>query len=210
MHGVSPEEAYARSLVAINEMIDHLLDCGVENVSGWATSDRTGMRSEGELILIMKVLRTFLHKVSATYPQRGIRFRTIGARDRLEAFDSGFCREVEAAERATRHGRATVFLLVDYSSREELVRAYRRLQEAGEPLDGLTPERLAGFLDTHGAPDPDLVIRPGGCPRLSGLYAFQTANAEVHVLDDVMMPDFTTDILDDLLARYAARRSALA
>jgi undecaprenyl diphosphate synthase len=187
-------------------MIDHLIDRGVECVSGWAISDRTGMRSQDDLKPVIKAVRAFLRVVSTTYPQRGIRFRAIGARDRLESADDLICQEIEAAERATQDGRATVILLIDYGGREELVRAYRRLCASGDPIADLKPERLAGHLDTAGIPDADLIVRPGGCPRLSGLYPFQAADAEVYVLDDVMMPDLTTDIVDEILDRYAAKR----
>jgi undecaprenyl diphosphate synthase len=184
-------------------MINHLIDRGVEYVSGWSTSDKTGMRSQDELKPVGKALRTFMHMATMTYPQRGIRFRAIGPREKLEALDDLLRQDIEVAERATRDGRTTVIVLIDYGSREELVRAYRRLCASGEPIDALTPERLAGYLDTAGIPDPDLIVRTGGCPRLSGLYAFQAASAQFHVLDDVMAPDFTTDMMDELLDRYA-------
>ncbi len=205
--GCSNLEAYTKSLVATYEVVDHLIDRGVKCVSAWGTSDKQWLRPEEDHRPILKAVRSFLHVVATTYPQRGIKFRAIGARDRLAAFDDLVCRDLERAEAVAQHGEATVLLLLDYGSREEMVRAYRRLHAVGEPLDGLKPERLAGFLDTHGIPDPDLIIRPGGCHRLSGIYAFQSVNAELDVLDDVMMPEFTTDILDELLVRYAARRN---
>lgn len=205
MHGVSNAEAYTRSLIAVDRIINHLIDRGVEYVSGWSTSDKTGMRSQDELKPVGKALRTFMHMASTTYPQRGIKFRAIGPRDKLEALDDLLRQEIEVAERATRNGRKTVIVLIDYGSRDELVRAYRRVCASGEPIAGLTPERLAGYLDTAGIPDPELVVRTGGCPRLSGLYAFQAATAELHVLDDVLMPDFTTDMMDELLDRYVQR-----
>lgn len=203
LHGVSLAETYTRSVLAINRTIDQLIDRGVECVSGWATSDKTEMRSQDDIKPVMKALRAFLHVVTTTYPKRGIRFRVVGARDRLDAVDDLICREIEVAEKETQDGRATVIVLLDYGSRDELVRAYRRLHAAGGGFAGLTPEGLAGFLDTGGLPDPDLIIRSGGCYRLSGLYGFQSTNAEIRVLDDVLMPDFTADMVDELLARYA-------
>ena len=61
------------------------------------------------------------------------------------------------------------------------------------------PEAASAF------PDPDLIIRPGGEQRLSGLMPWQSVYAELY-FTDVLMPDFSPAELDKALADYAERQ----
>jgi undecaprenyl diphosphate synthase len=63
---------------------------------------------------------------------------------------------------------------------------------------------LAGALDTHDIPDPDLVIRTSGETRTSNFLIWQSAYAE-YEFTQTLWPDFTPAELDAILTRFAAR-----
>ena len=54
-----------------------------------------------------------------------------------------------------------------------------------------TSDAIERHLDTHGIPDPDLVIRTSGEQRVSNFLTWQTAYSEF-----VFMPDFWPDFDD--------------
>jgi undecaprenyl diphosphate synthase len=70
--------------------------------------------------------------------------------------------------------------------------------------DAITVETFAGFLDTVGIPDPDLVIRTSGELRLSNFLLWQAAYAELVFLP-CYWPDFGRADLVAALGSYARR-----
>jgi undecaprenyl diphosphate synthase len=98
-----------------------------------------------------------------------------------------------------------VNVCLQYGARDEILRAARALLSEGVNPNALDEEVFAGYLDTKGLPDPDLVIRPGRERRLSNFLLWQSAYAELYFCD-VLWPDFTSAELDKALAEYTARK----
>ena len=75
----------------------------------------------------------------------------------------------------------------------------------GEISPGDIDESLfSAALATHGAPDPDLVVRTGGEYRMSNFLLWQSAYSEFVSLD-CYWPDFDALALGDALREFAAR-----
>jgi undecaprenyl diphosphate synthase len=96
----------------------------------------------------------------------------------------------------------------NYGSRAEIARAARRLAERA--LDGsikpedITPDALAAALDTHGVPDPDLLIRTSGELRLSNFLLWQSAYTEFVFLE-AYWPDFGRELLEQAIEEFRGR-----
>jgi undecaprenyl diphosphate synthase len=72
----------------------------------------------------------------------------------------------------------TVNVFVDYSGREEIALAARRLLSAG--LKGeIDEERFAAFLLTAGQPDPDLIVFAGGSLSPKDFLLWQSSYSEI-------------------------------
>jgi undecaprenyl diphosphate synthase len=96
----------------------------------------------------------------------------------------------------------------NYGSRAEIARAARRLAERAlegtiKPED-ITPDTLSAALDTHGVPDPDLLIRTSGELRLSNFLLWQSAYTEFVFLD-AYWPDFGRDLLQKAIEEFRGR-----
>ena len=93
-------------------------------------------------------------------------------------------------------------------SRDEMIRAVRRL--ARDCADGkVVPETIdetvfESYLDTHGIPDPDLLIRTSGELRLSNYLLWQLAYTEFY-FTEIPWPDFTKEELEKAIAQYNKR-----
>lgn len=57
------------------------------------------------------------------------------------------------------------------------------------------------YLDTHGIPDPDMMIRTSGEQRLSNYLLWQLAYSEFY-FTDVPWPDFTKEELVKAIEEY--------
>ena len=72
-----------------------------------------------------------------------------------------------------------------------------------KPQD-ITPEALSAALDTHGVPDPDLLIRTSGELRLSNFLLWQSAYTEFVFLD-AYWPDFGRELLEQAIDEFRGR-----
>ena len=70
--------------------------------------------------------------------------------------------------------------------------------------DEIGPDTVEAVLDTHGIPDPDLVIRTSGEQRVSNFLTWQTAYSEYVFLPD-FWPDFDRDTFRAAVDEYARR-----
>ena len=81
---------------------------------------------------------------------------------------------------------------------------------AGDLLAGtlkkeeITEDLFAGYLDTKGLPEPDLMIRTSGEQRLSNFMLWQLAYTEFY-FTDVLWPDFNKKELKKAVEYYNGR-----
>ena len=96
-------------------------------------------------------------------------------------------------------------LALNYSGREEIIRAARALAAKGIAPQDITEETFAAELWTAGQPDPDLVIRTSGELRLSNYLLFQSAYSEFY-FTDIYWPDFTPEELEKAIRDLNSRQ----
>lgn len=109
-----------------------------------------------------------------------------------------------AMNRTARCEGMIVNLALNYSGREEILRAARLLMEKGVRPDGVTEEAFRACLYSAGQPDPDLLIRTSGELRISNYLTFQSAYSELY-FTSTYWPDFTPEELRKALRDYAGR-----
>ena len=120
-----------------------------------------------------------------------MKVRVIGDTTRL---DEDIRSRILELEEATKHNGGLNFqIAINYGSRDELVRSIRSLAQdcvdnKQDPAE-ITEAVIERYLDTHGIPDPDLLIRTSGELRLSNYLMWQLAYTEFY-FTDVPWPDF--------------------
>ena len=138
--------------------------------------------------------------------EQGVKVQIIGRRDR---FSEEVRERLLHIEESTKEGnKLTLVLAFDYSSRDELVRATRKVAEKvknGElQVEDINDTTISSHLDTANIPDPDLVIRTSGECRLSNFMLWQASYAEMY-FPQTMWPDFREEAFDKALEEYAQR-----
>jgi undecaprenyl diphosphate synthase len=179
---------------------------GLDALTLYSFSSENWKRPADEVDALMTLCHAHLVEQRDRMIENGIRFRRIGRREGLPA---SVLDAADACEDATAGGTGlTLCLALNYGARAEIVDAARRL--AIDVRDGrLDPSdideaRLAAALDTHGLPDPDLLIRTAGEMRLSNFLLWQISYAEL-VVTDVAWPDFGVGELHLAFAEFAGR-----
>jgi len=173
---------------------------GVKYVSMWVWSTENWERSKEEQEAIFSVFMKGFEKAKEICLKDKIRFKHVGRKDRLP---KDIVTAMDEMERATKDFSDLSFILcVDYGGRDEIVRAVNKVIADGKK--SVTEETFATYLDTHGIPDPDLVIRTSGEMRLSGLMPFQSTYAELYS-SPVLLPDFGVEEFMKAVDEYSRR-----
>ena len=178
---------------ALRRTVEAAPDLGIGTLTVYAFSSDNWRRPRTEVSALMKLFHLYLRRERDRCVENGVRVSVIGRRDRLPAM---VLPEIESVESATRSGtKLHLRLAVDYSAREEIVNAARKLK--GQ----VSRERLS---DALGGPDVDLLIRTGGEKRLSDFLLWETAYAELIFLP-MMWPDFQASDLSAAVAEFHSR-----
>lgn len=176
----------------LRSILTEASNLGIRYLTAYAFSTENWRRPNDEVDFLMGLFSTYLDNEVDYLVEKQVQLRFIGSTSRLSP---ELRRRIEEAESRTAAGTGiTLNLAVDYGGRAEIVHAARQL--AQKVLDGrlsvgdIDEGSFAGALFTHGQPDPDLLIRPGGDMRISNFLLWQLAYAELWITD-VLWPDFT-------------------
>jgi undecaprenyl diphosphate synthase len=189
---------------AVRRTVEAAPSCGISILTLYAFSSDNWRRPGREVSALMKLLGRYLVQERKRCIENGVRLQAIGRRDRLPA---ALVALLEETERKTAHGRRLLLrLAIDYSSRDSMVEAARRLSEEDalpRPHRGgeaITAEKLSALL----GPDVDLLVRTSGEQRLSDFLLWECAYAEI-VFTDRMWPDFSTKDLAGAVEEFHGR-----
>jgi undecaprenyl diphosphate synthase len=155
----------------------------------------------------MGLMKRFIRRDLAELHRNGVRVSVIGERTGVDPELLGLMDETVAL--TSRNTALSLMIAFNYGSRAEIAKAARRLAgrvlEGTIKLDDITPEALAAELDTHGVPDPDLLIRTSGELRLSNFLLWQSAYTEFVFLD-AYWPEFGGELLRHAIDEFRGRQ----
>jgi undecaprenyl diphosphate synthase len=165
-------------------------------------------RPPGEINFLMKLLDSYLRNELPLMQRNNIRLGFIGRCSLLP--QSVQERMAWALEETSRNTGMVLTLALNYSSRSEIVDAFRSMIHAArnnggwEHLLHADEETINKHLYTHNLPELDLVIRTSGELRLSNFLLWQAAYAEIYVTK-TFWPDFRGTHLLEAIADYQQR-----
>lgn len=181
--GLPREAGHRRGAASVRAVIEAAPSEGISVLTLYAFSSDNWKRPQHEVATLMRLLRSYLVRQTARLAREGVRISFLGRRDRLVP---SLIRSMEHAERATAGGlRLHVRIALDYSSRDQILEAIRRMGGTGREV---TREAFA-FALRGSTPEVDLLIRTGGEQRLSDFLLWESAYAELY-FTPCMWPDF--------------------
>jgi undecaprenyl diphosphate synthase len=184
--GLPRTAGHAAGEAALLDVVAGAIEMGISHISAYAFSTENWKRSPEEVRFLMGFNRDVLRRRRDVMHEWGVRVRWAGRRPRLWR---SVITELETAEELTRdNSTCTLTMCVNYGGRAEIAdaaKAIAREVKAGR----LDPEKVsektvARFLDEPDMPDVDLFLRTGGELRTSNFLLWQSAYAEIVVLDE--------------------------
>lgn len=191
---------------SFRRLLEACREVGIPYLTAYAFSAENWRRSPAEVGVLMQLFERYAAREREKLRRTGIRFCLIGNVDDLpEQVRREFLLTVEA----TKENTAMVLnLAVNYGSREEIVRAVRRIasavQEGSLQAEAITADVIDDHLYTAGQPEPDLMIRTSGELRMSNFLLWQSAYTEFF-FTDAYWPDVDRALLDKALSEFAQR-----
>lgn len=200
--GLSRQEGHKAGEKTVREVVTHCRKLGIPLLTLYAFSKENWKRPKEEISALFNLLIKFLNSELSSLLENSIRLRVIGSMDELPLTVRKPL--LFAIKKTAPCKEMIVNLALNYSGRDDIVRACRKCIEDGIKPQELTEELLSNYLYTAGQPDPDLIIRTSGEMRISNFLIFQAAYAEFY-FTDTLWPDFTIADLNKALEEYAKR-----
>jgi undecaprenyl diphosphate synthase len=182
-------------------------DLGIKYLTVYLFSTENWRRSQDEVKALMKLFHSYTRTAIRQARENNMRCRVLGKEDELDDTLRKNLREL--VESSKNNTGLNFQLAINYGSRDEIVRAVRKLSEdvktgrIGDPSQ-ITEETISSYLDTADIPDPDLLIRTSGEMRLSNYLMWQLSYAELY-FTKTPWPAFSKKDLELAIEEYNRR-----
>ena len=204
--GMPRNYGHAQGSKNVERICEEAWRLGIKYLTVYAFSTENWNRPQDEVDALMNLLRRYMKTCLTTKKKNDMKVRVIGDITRLD--EDIRSRILELEEATKNNGGLNFQIAINYGSRDELVRGIRRLAQdcvdnKQDPAE-ITEAVIERYLDTHGIPDPDLLIRTSGEQRLSNFLLWQLAYTEFY-FTDVHWPAFTKEELIKAIEQYNKR-----
>ena len=197
--GLNRTAGHEKGASTVREITTHCSDLGIKYLTLYAFSTENWTRPKLEVEFLMKLLERYFKSELPIYLKNNVKFKAIGD---LTKFSKKLQTIIKDTEQQTSHCTGlTQILALNYGSRDEIVRAVKKLNENNLKI---TEDNLNSCLDTSNIPDVDLLIRTSGEVRISNYLLWQIAYAEMF-FTQTYWPEFTPFELDDIISDFHKR-----
>ncbi len=197
--GLNRTAGHEEGAKTVRRITQYCSDIKVKYLTLYAFSTENWERPKLEVEFLMKLLERYLKKELDVYLKNNIRFKAIGD---LSRFSKSLQKTIfETQDKTANCSGLTQVLALNYGSKNEIVRAVKKLNELQLEV---SEENLESCLDTAGMGDVDVLIRTSGEVRLSNYLLWQNAYAEMF-FTQTYWPDFNESELDDILSDFSKR-----
>ena len=201
--GLPRREGHRRGTEAAKNLVVECRRLGIASLTLYTFSKENWSRPRDEVGFLFDLLVRFLKRELKTLLDNDVQMRVLGE---LSELPLAARKAVQHCVNKTAHCSSMILnLALNYSGRDELVRAVRDIAASGLRPEEVDKQAVSDRLYTAGQPDPDLVIRTSGELRLSNFLLFQSAYAELY-FTETLWPDFDASELKKALDEFASRR----
>jgi len=205
-HGEERLFGHSNGVDSVRETLKCARELGIKYLTLYAFSTENWARPESEIQGLMQLLVASIHSELKALCENGVCLKTIGDVSRLpkDCIDS----LQEAVQKTEANKEITLILALNYSSRDEIIRACNRLAvkvKSGALNPGEIKQKdVEEALDTVNIPDPELLIRTSGEFRVSNFLLWQLAYAEMH-FTKVFWPEFRREHFIEAISDFQSR-----
>ncbi len=204
--GMPRNYGHVQGAKTVEVICEEAYKMGIQYLTVYAFSTENWNRPKDEVDALMKLLRNYMKTCLTTARKNRMCVRVLGDKSGL---DEDIRNRIVELEESTKNNDGLHFqIALNYGGRDEIVRAVRKIvqkaESGGLAPEDVTEEYLSDMLDTHGLPEPDLLIRTCNEQRISNFLLWQLAYTEFY-FTPVAWPDFTREELIKAVEAYNHR-----
>lgn len=193
-------------VTSVRDVVEGADKLGIKYITLYTFSSENWNRPKLEVMAIMELMVTTIHKEVPGFMKNNIRLNAIGDLDMLP---EKCLRELNSAIETTSGNTGVVLTLaLSYSSRREIVSAAKNIAikvKNGElDVNDINEEVFEQNLFTGDMPNPELLIRTSGEYRISNYLLWQIAYAELYFTTK-LWPDFRKEDLYEAVIDFQKR-----
>lgn len=204
--GMPRNYGHVQGAKVVEDMCEIVWNKGIHYFTVYAFSTENWNRPKDEVDALMGLLRNYMKNCIKRATKNNMCVRVIGDKSKL---DADIIKSIDDLEEATRNNTGLHFqIAINYGGRDEIRRGIEKI--AADVKNGkldaneITEDVISESLDTHGMPDPDLLIRTCNEQRISNFLLWQLAYTEFY-FTPVAWPDFSEEELDKAIDAYNGR-----
>jgi len=199
-------KGHERGTETVRTIVKASREIGIRYLTLYAFSTENWQRPKAEVTALMTLLKRFLNSEKQEMLDQNIRLNTIGDTRKLP---NGVRQILDETIAATAENTGlTLTLALSYGGRTELLNMVQEIASAVKhgqaDVNAISEQMIAAALDTHGIPDPDIMIRTSGEIRISNFLLWQLAYTELF-FTDTLWPDFSREEFEQILQAYQQR-----
>lgn len=193
---------HKNAIKAVRDVSEGCAELGVEYLTLYAFSTENWGRPQFEVDALMNLLVSTLGSETKTLMDNKIKLNSIGDESRLPVN----CRKelMEVKELTKDNDQMVLTLALNYSGRNELVRAVKNMLKEKIDPDTVDEKTIRNYLYDPEIPDPELLIRTSGELRISNFLLWQLAYAELY-FTKTLWPDFRKNDLYEAIIAFQQR-----
>jgi undecaprenyl diphosphate synthase len=193
-------------VTSVRDVVEGADKLGIKYITLYTFSSENWNRPKLEVMAIMELMVSTIHKEVPGFMKNNIRLNAIGDLDMLP---EKCLRELNSAIETTSGNTGVVLTLaLSYSSRREIVSAAKNIAikvKNGElDINDINEEVFEQNLFTGDMPNPELLIRTSGEYRISNYLLWQIAYAELYFTAK-LWPDFRKEDLYEAVIDFQKR-----
>lgn len=197
---------HRNAIKAVRDVCEGCAELGVGYLTLYAFSTENWNRPKMEVSALMDLLVSTINSETETLIKNNIRLNAIGRLTDLP--EKVLTNLKEAISRTKDNTGLTLTLALSYSSKMELVDAFRKIaadvKDGKISADQIDDSVISRSLYTGNMPDPDLLIRTSGELRISNFMLWQLAYSELY-FTSTFWPDFDKEELYKAIVDYQQR-----
>ncbi len=202
--GLERNMGHRRGVEALENIVIGCRKLGVRYLTVYAFSTENWSRPKAEIGTLMNLLSEFADKKLNRLKANQVKVQVVGDFAGLPMLQRLALKHLLDA--TAQEKELVLNLALNYGGRADILQALKQAarQLTPEEVQNMTEDDFAGFLQTAGLPEPDLLIRTSGELRLSNFLLWQLAYAEFY-FTDTLWPDFDEAELFRAICAYQSR-----
>lgn len=218
-NNMSLKEGYEAGMLQFLNILKFQIKENIPNMSFFALScDNYKKRSQNELKPIVDLIKKFFEdeEIITFLTQNKFNLSIRGDYEEIEKKES-FLKKEEKEFLGTlkqkfdeinqKTPKPTYFahIALNYDGHEELVHATKKIIEQGHTIDEVTPDLIKKYSFFNNVKAPEIIVRPGDAPRLSGYLLFDSKYSEIY-LTKKLWPELNQDDFKEILNWYSNQK----